>query len=485
MNKRCKNVVVNSLISFVLIFALIFAMLPVKAVSATRAFPHMVNCVVHGNEYKLRCVDDNYSGNRYASLRSLAAILKDTELKFSFRVADDGIIITRGKAYEPLGYENTEYGEEAQATGFYFQYNLKKNDMTVDGEKRICYTMIGKDDEGNTDVFVNLSNIVLDLDIPMSYDGETVTIETEKGFEVDLDSLNKDGYFLALHSALVGDASTGKVYFSKNENLPVAIASTTKLMTYLLVKENISSGNISAGDMVNISKNVEELSAGGDAVYKLKEGMQISVDELLAAMLLSSSNEAALALAEHVSGNEKTFVELMNNRAKEIGLSDDTVFFNCNGLPVFSGNVLATKQQNLMTANDMFLLVSHILLVYPEITDITSKEEIYLDVIQAKATNTNPMLSNLEGVVGLKTGTTDRAGCCLVTAMKVSKDDSEHMIIGVEFGAENVFTRNTSSEVLLRIGKQMLLKDTDVEDDTVPSNVEELIQRVIKFTYSN
>lgn len=475
----------KKIIAFSLALILIFSTFPVKSFAATRAYPHIVKCEVNEKEYDLRTVDDNYSGNRYVSLRSLASALKDTELKFSFSISGEKIDIVRGKAYDPKGYENSDFSEAAKGVGFYYSYNLKKNEMTIDGESCICYTMIGTDDEGSLDCYMNFANVALDLEIPMYYDGEKISIDTEKGFEVDIDALNHDGYFSLLHSALSGDATTGKIFFSKSEDEPVAIASTTKLMTYLMVMESISEGKITKNDMVPISKNVEELSSGGDAVYKLKEGMNISVDELLAAMLLSSSNEAALALAEHISGSEKEFVEMMNRRASEIGLSDATCFYNCNGLPVFSGYVLATKQQNLMSAKDMFLLVSHIFMIYPEITDITSQKEIYLDTIDAKATNTNPMLYNMDGVVGLKTGTTDRAGCCLVTAMKVMKDDTEHIIVGVEFGAENVNTRNTASEILLRIGKQELMKEESVEEEAgVPENVEDLVQRVIKFTYA-
>ena len=139
------------------------------------------------------------------------------------------------------------------------------------------------------------------------------------------------------------------------------------------------------------------------------------MQDLLFGALLPSSNECALCLAETVAGSEETFVQRMNQKALDLGLSQ-TFFYNCHGLPSYTEDSIPAKRQNRMSAEDMFRLVSYLLKVYPQITDITSLENATLQSLNLEVRNTNPLLHNLPEVTGLKTGTTNKAGACLVTS---------------------------------------------------------------------
>lgn len=131
------------------------------------------------------------------------------------------------------------------------------------------------------------------------------------------------------------------------------------------------------------------MAGSGDGVVPLKAGEQITVRELLVGALLPSSNECALCLAEAIEGSEEAFVWRMNEKAQELGLSQ-AVFFNCNGSPVYTQDMIPAKLQNSMSAGDMFRLVSYLLKVYPQITDITSMKEATLESLDLEVKNTNP-----------------------------------------------------------------------------------------------
>ena len=141
----------------------------------------------------------------------------------------------------------------------------------------------------------------------------------------------------------------------------------------------------------------------------------IPVRELIIAMLLPSSNESAYAMAEYVSGTEEAFVERMKDKLDEIGVYDAELY-NSHGLPVYEDNAYSSKNQNRMSAEDMFRVVCHIFGNYPEITDITSMKNYKLEYAGDTVKNTNGLLKNMKEVTGLKTGTTTKAGACLVAS---------------------------------------------------------------------
>ena len=173
----------------------------------------------------------------------------------------------------------------------------------------------------------------------------------------------------------------------------------------------------------------------------------------------------------------------MNCKARALGLSDGAVFYNCHGLPVYTDNLPATKIQNRMSALDMFTLVRHILRTYPDITRITSLKSVTLETLGITASNSNPMVYNLPGAVGLKTGTTNMSGACLVSAVQAPDAQGQtHTVVAVEFGAEDSGARTTLSEELLRYGMQRL-REGDVqeaESPAMPETAEEFVQAVLR-----
>ena len=214
----------------------------------------------------------------------------------------------------------------------------------------------------------------------------------------------------------------------------------------------------------------------------MQEGKEAPVRELLNGMLLPSSNECALTLAETVAGSEEAFVERMNAKAKLLGLSEATVFYNCHGLPTYTENLSTSKIQNRMSAADMFRLVCHILKTYPEIREITSQKTAHLPSFSRDVKNTNPLLHNLPGCFGLKTGTTNMSGACLVSAMDATAPDgSVQQLVAVEFGAEDSLVRATVSHELLLYGKQCLeAGEQPPEEAHMPTDAEELVTEALK-----
>jgi D-alanyl-D-alanine carboxypeptidase len=219
-------------------------------------------------------------------------------------------------------------------------------------------------------------------------------------------------------------------------------------------------------------------------VIKIDEGQQIPVDQLIRGMLLPSSNECALTLAEYVAGSEEAFVERMNTKAALLGISEGTLFINCHGLPEYPDNTATSKIQNHMSARSMFKLVQHILKTYPQIKEITSTKSIYLEALSREARNTNPLLYNLKDCFGLKTGTTIKSGACLVSGLNVKDAEGNlHEIVAMEFGAEDSTVRVSMSQELLLYGRDMVLQNNNgaAETNAAPDTVEELVTEALKY----
>ena len=200
-------------------------------------------------------------------------------------------------------------------------------------------------------------------------------------------------------AAILMEQETGEVLCQQNAHDKLEPASVTKIMTLLLVMEAIDGGQLSTGDTVTVSAHAA--SMGGSQVY-LKEGEQMTVDDLLKAVAVVSGNDAAVALAEHIAGSEEAFVSRMNQRAAELGM-EDTTFLNCTGLPAAG---------HLTSAYDIALM-SRALLSHPDIRQYTT---IWMDSIrggQFQLSNTNRLVRFYPGCTGLKTGSTDSAGYCL------------------------------------------------------------------------
>ena len=235
-------------------------------------------------------------------------------------------------------------------------------------------------------------------------------------------------------SALLMEKETGTVLFARDEHAKLEPASVTKVMTLLLVLEAIDDGRLALDDMVTVSAHAA--SMGGSQVY-LKEGEQMSVDDMLKAVAVVSGNDAAVALAEHLAGSEEGFVEQMNQRAAELGMAD-TCFVNCTGLPAAG---------HLTSAHDIAVM-SRALIQHPKIRDYTT---IWMDSIrggQFQLANTNKLVRFYEGATGLKTGSTDAAGYCL--AATAERDGME--LIAVVLKAKTSEQRFESAKSLLNFG---------------------------------
>ena len=248
---------------------------------------------------------------------------------------------------------------------------------------------------------------------------------------VDTNSLE-----ISAKSAILMDAETGMVLYSKNASAALAPASVTKIMTLLLVAEAIRDGNISLGDNVYVSANAA--SMGGSQIF-IKEGEAFSVEELLKSTVIASANDAAVALAELVAGTEEAFVERMNERAKELGMTN-THFENATGLD-------DTVTNHLTSAYDIALM-SRELIKHDVVTKYSNVWQDSIRNGEFVLTNTNRLVRYYDGCTGLKTGSTDKAGFCVsATAMR----DGMHLI-AVVMGAETRDDRNEAARAMLDYG---------------------------------
>lgn len=256
-------------------------------------------------------------------------------------------------------------------------------------------------------------------------------------------------------SALLMDAATGTVLFEKNAHEALAPASVTKIMTMLLIMEAIDSGSIGYDDMVTASESAA--AKGGSQVY-LKAGEQMAVSEMLKSIAVSSANDCACAMAEHLSGSEGAFVDRMNERARELGM-EDTHFVNCTGL---DDSPEAARHRT--SAYDIALMSRELLTRHPDIKKYTT---IWMDIIRNGAfglSNTNKLIRFYPGATGLKTGFTSGAGYCLsATAQREGME-----LIAVTMGCESAKIRNAACKQLLDYGfANFALVSPDLED--VPS----------------
>ena len=240
---------------------------------------------------------------------------------------------------------------------------------------------------------------------------------------------------LTSHAALLMEKTTGQILYAQNEHDALPPASVTKIMTVLLTMEAIDSGRIALDDMVTVSAYAAGM--GGSQVF-LAEGEQMSVDDLLKAVCVSSGNDAAVALAEHVAGVTELFVEQMNNRARELGMKD-THFVNCTGL---------TAEGHVTSAHDIALMSRELLLHHPEVRSYTT---IWMDTLRNGTfglSNTNKLIRFYDGATGLKTGFTQEAGYCI--SATAERDGME--LIAVIMKGNTSDSRNADAKTLLNYG---------------------------------
>ena len=399
----------------------------------------------------VRAYDASYDNNVYLSLLDLSRALDGTEKQFSFaygKTQNDGEFHTV-QIGEPALTQGTGITQEDPSAREDVWLVFRRNRIFVNGEDRKYYTYR----EGGYDLYMSLTDIQLMLDIRAETVGENaVCFYPGESFTADYAALASAGYFDFLNGYVVGDAATGRILWAGNAQESVAIASTSKLMTYLLLAEAEERGEISFDASVPLSEHAVAVSKSGDGIINFESGWSVPMRELICGMLVASSNESSVALAEYLCGSEEAFVARMNQRAQELGLTS-AEFVTPNGLPVYAESAIPVKRQNRMSAEDLFRLTSYVLQHFPEITDITSQTYATMPSLSYTTANSNPLVFNLPGVTGLKTGSTVRAGQCLVASMPVSSGGETHDLVLVLLGAENASERGQMAEILLRCAK--------------------------------
>ena len=240
-------------------------------------------------------------------------------------------------------------------------------------------------------------------------------------------------------SWLLMDAATGTVLDAANEHERLAPASVTKVMTLLLIMEAIDSGQLAWDDMVTAS---EAAAAKGGSQVFLQVGERMSVADMVKSIAVSSANDCACAMAEHLAGSEAAFVERMNEKARELGMHD-TNFVNCTGLDDDDN-----AKEHRTSAHDIALMSRELLVHHPDIKQYTT---IWMDSIRDGTfglSNTNKLVRFYTGCTGLKTGFTSGAGYCL--SASAERDGME--LIAVAMGAETSQKRNDACRGMLDYG---------------------------------
>ena len=262
---------------------------------------------------------------------------------------------------------------------------------------------------------------------------------------------------LAAPSAVLMETTTGTVLYEKDAHARLAPASVTKVMTLLLVMEALESGRISWNDTVTASETAA--AKGGSQVY-LEAGEQMTMDEMLKSVVVSSANDCATALAEHIAGSESAFVTMMNQRAQELGMND-THFVNCTGL-----DDDPDADQHLTSAYDIAVM-SRELLRHEDIRRYTT---IWMDTVRNGTfglSNTNKLVRFYDGTTGLKTGYTSAAGHCL--SASAMRNGVEY--VAVVLHCANSTDRFQSAKQLLDYGfanYTLARPDPNVEIPSVP-----------------
>ena len=252
---------------------------------------------------------------------------------------------------------------------------------------------------------------------------ETITPATQADFD------------LPCQAAILVDLGTGTVLYEKNADEQRAIASITKVMTLLLTFQALEAGRVQLTDVVPVSEHAYGM--GGSQIW-LEPGEQLTLEEMLKAICISSANDAAVAVAEYIGGSEDAFVQQMNAEAARLGMTG-THFENACGLD---------ETGHLSTARDVAVMSREMLLHHTEIADYCT---IWTDTLRGGETqlvNTNKLLRSYQGITGLKTGTTGGAGVCV----SASAERDGLGLVAVILGAPSSKDRFDAARTLLDYG---------------------------------
>lgn len=240
---------------------------------------------------------------------------------------------------------------------------------------------------------------------------------------------------LECSSAILIEQKTGQILYSHNIHEQLRPASVTKIMSILLIMEAISNQKISLTDSVPCSENAA--SMGGSQIW-LDPRETLSVDDMLKAICVNSANDCVVAMSEFIAGSEEAFVQMMNDKAKELGMND-TCFKNCHGLD---------QDGHVTSSYDISLMSRELLNKYPEVTKYTT---IWMDSLRdgkSQLSNTNKLIKNYKGATGLKTGSTSLALYNL--SASATRDDLS--LIAVIMKAPSTKVRFAEAQKLLDYG---------------------------------
>ena len=267
--------------------------------------------------------------------------------------------------------------------------------------------------------------------------------------EVSMAAAITPGVDLPVKSAVLMDQGTGAVLYAENEDVKLPPASITKIMSLLLIMEAIDSGKIALTDKVTCSDTAS--GYGGSQIW-LKPGEEMTVDDLLKAAAISSANDATVCLAEYVAGSEAAFVQLMNDKARELGMTNTT----------FQGATGLDSDGHLTTAKDIAIM-SRALLEHPLILNYST---VWMETLRGGETqlvNTNRLVRFYQGATGLKTGTTSGAGSCL--SATATRDGLG--LIAVVMGADTSDHRFAAARSLLDWGFANFMKAALVPPENI------------------
>lgn len=267
-------------------------------------------------------------------------------------------------------------------------------------------------------------------------------------------------------SSILIDQTTNRVMFEKDPDAKRPLASLSKMMTFLIALEAIENKEVSKNDIITIDKDMAKVKGSS---YHLKVGEKVPLYELMKGLMIVSGNDASIAIAKHISKDVNTFVQRMNDKAKELGMTN-TTFVNPNGLPIYDlQNPKALPKENISTARDIAKLGKYMFDNYEkEVVAITDMQTYSYPERNFQKNNTNALLGIIPAVDGIKTGYTGNAGYCLAFSMVVDKDkDNEirHRMIGVVLGANHKEKRTSASLSILRYGKDNFSTKKVMEKD--------------------
>ena len=270
-------------------------------------------------------------------------------------------------------------------------------------------------------------------------------------------------------SQILMEVSTGEILYANKENEKLLPASVTKVMTLLLTMEAIDEGRLNYSDKITCTSNAS--SMGGSQIW-FKEGEQLTVEEALKCICIVSANDVSVAMAEHIAGSEENFVNLMNEKAKVLGMVN-THFMNAHGID---------EENHYSTAKDIAIMSRELIQKHPDILKYTS---IWTDSIRNGSfnlSNTNKLLTSYEGALGLKTGSTSQA---LYNLSALAKRDSM-MLIAVVMKAPTSKIRQEEVSQLLNYGfsnyqiKQLANKGDIKGKVSINKNITEEVNVIVK-----